>query len=236
MKRHARTLFLLLGLLVVQPACSASPLYYAAEAIEARVVDADTKQPLEGVIVTANWQLFHSTVGGRVPGKQLMVMEAVTDKDGKFTFPAWGPKLALWGYLDNRDPQLLLFKPGHEYRGLQNPTLSTTDHSTVRRSMWNGKTIELKPLKGVDIEAQYKNLLNFSKEVDSFATWHVDPCQWTNLPIVINKMLQERKQLEAQGAHSVMDRTLDRQLLEGEPYFIKQCGEAAKTVIERLKQ
>ena len=94
----------------------------------------------------------------------------------------------------------------------------------------------MKPLMGADIQTQYKNLLNFSKEVDSFATWHIDPCQWTRLPIAIGTMMQERKKLEAHGVRFVMDRTLDRQLLEGEPYFIKQCGLVAQSFIERMKK
>lgn len=151
MKYSFTTLLWLLSVLGTLPAC-ASPLMYSAEPIEARVVDAETKKPVEGVVVTANWQLFHSTVGGRVPGSQLMVAETVTDKEGRFAFPAWGPKLALSGYLDNYDPQLLLFKSGYEYRRLGNPVSSVTDHSTTRRSQWNGRTIEMKKFTGTPKE------------------------------------------------------------------------------------
>lgn len=146
------TSFLLFWLLIGQLACAGSPLYYSAEAIEAQVVDAETGKPIEGVVVTANWQLYHSTVGGRVPGSQLMVMEAVTDKDGRFAFAVWGPKLALRGYLDNHDPQLLLFKSGYEYRRLTNEVSSKTNHNSVRRSQWDAKTIEMKKFKGTTEE------------------------------------------------------------------------------------
>src|SRR3990172_3705709 len=75
-------------------ACALVSLKYSAEPIEARVVDAETKQPLEGVIVTANWELVEGTLAGgpRVLG-QMMVMEAVTDANGRFSFPALGPKI-----------------------------------------------------------------------------------------------------------------------------------------------
>lgn len=147
------------------------PSRYSAEAIEAWVIDAETKKPLEGVIVVAHWQLFYSTVGGRVPAGQLEIMETVTDNNGRFYFPAWGPKkvpkykpqkgdiwiayipfLAPDGYLDDSDPALLLFKPGYEYAGLQNPTRSHTDHSPVRRSVWNGKTIQMTKFMGTPEE------------------------------------------------------------------------------------
>lgn len=225
MKRHTRTLFLLLGLLMAQPACSASPLYYSAEAIEARVVDADTKKPLEGVVVTANWQLFHGSIDGRVHGGQLMVLEAVTDKDGKFTFPAWGPKLALWGYLDDRDPQLLLFKPGYEYRGLQNPTLSVTNHSSVRRSEWNGKIIELKPFRGT-IEAYENHFESFNRELERIAADRPKECNWKKISNTIRAMNRERNRLITQGVNPNTLSSLDNELLMNDAFYIEkgECG------------
>ena len=187
------TILCLLSVFGTLPAC-ASPLTYSAEPIEARVVDAETKKPIEGVIVTANWQLFHSTVGGRVPGSQLMVAEAMTDKDGRFAFPAWGPKVALSGYLDNQDPQLLLFKPGYEYLGLQNPTLSTTDHSAVRRSMWNGKTIELKRFKATAEE--YARHLSFLMTDLRFIE---DDCHWKTTPRMIFALQKQSEIFKASG-------------------------------------
>ncbi|NIR44012.1 MAG: hypothetical protein GWN83_08465, partial [Gemmatimonadetes bacterium] len=53
------------------------PITYSAEEIEARVVDAGTKEPLEGVIVTANWQLVGGWEG-HTPKGQMKVMETVT--------------------------------------------------------------------------------------------------------------------------------------------------------------
>lgn len=154
MKRLLR-IFMLGYALAGLPAC-ATPSVYSAESIRAWVVDAETKQPLEGVVVVAHWQLFYSTVGGRVPGGQLMVLESITDRDGKYTFPAWGPKKVpqykpqkgdIWiahipffvpdSYLDNRDPQLLLFKSGYEYQRLANEVSSKTNMASVRRSQWN---------------------------------------------------------------------------------------------------
>ena len=64
--------------------------YYTSDPIEAWVVDADTGQPIEGAVVTANWQLvgFGFDTGGRKLG-QLEVMEALTDKNGRFYFPGF---------------------------------------------------------------------------------------------------------------------------------------------------
>ncbi|MCF6199453.1 MAG: hypothetical protein L3J67_08665 [Hyphomicrobiaceae bacterium] len=59
---------------------------YSAEPIEGWVIDADTKKPIEGVIVVANWQLHKSTIGGRIPAAHLNIMETLTDKNGRFFF------------------------------------------------------------------------------------------------------------------------------------------------------
>ena len=219
-------------------AARANTLTYSAEPIAAQVIDADTKKPLEGVVVTANWQLEQGTAGGNIQAGQLMVMEAVTDNEGKFSFPAWGPKTTRESFLVNDDPQLLLFKSGYEYRRLNNPYSSDRELRLrpVRRSVWNGRVIALKLFREADMQTQYKNLLNFSKEVDSFATWHIDPCQWTKLPISVSKMFQERKKLEAQGAKSVWDRTLDQGLLENEENFIKACGSTARDFFETFRE
>lgn len=140
---------LLLGALTISTACTARE--FSAEPIEAYVVDAKTRQPLEGVIVTANWELERGTFGGNVVVGQLMVMEAVTDKNGRFYFPTWGPKRAEEGHFVDKDPQLLLFKPGYAYLRLFNKYPGGDREARlrpVRRSDWQGKTIALEQFKG----------------------------------------------------------------------------------------
>ena len=116
---HKLRYVLLMALLLPLQACGA-PFWYKAEPIEAWVVDAETNQPLEGVIVVAHWQLKGGLEGGNPVG-EMMVMETLTDAKGRFYFPAWGPKLrSLDGRLKTQSPGILLFKSGYEYRGLEN--------------------------------------------------------------------------------------------------------------------
>lgn len=180
--RSKQTLWMLcLGLVITQPACTGSPVYYA-EAIEAKVIDADTKQPLEGVIVTANWELEEGTLGGNIPIGQMMVMESVTNKDGRFTLSAWGPKLALKGHLVNKDPQLLFFKGGYEYRRLVNDFTANYNKEPLRRSQWNGKTIEMREFREPDDQVhhlvKYEGELGFLLETDE---WRKTPCTLLSL-------------------------------------------------------
>jgi uncharacterized GH25 family protein len=74
-------------LLASLSACATS---YSAKPITAKVVDAVTGEPLEGVNVVAHW-LMEDPQAGRGQG-DLELMEAVTDKSGEFHFPGWGPK------------------------------------------------------------------------------------------------------------------------------------------------
>ena len=224
---------LMLFVLAIPAACTGSPVYYA-EAIEASIVDAETKKPLEGVVVVAHWQLFSSTLAGRNLAGQLMVMEAVTDQDGRFHFPSWGPKLALTGYLDDRDPALLLFKPGYEYRGLQNPTLSTVNRSPIRRSQWNGKTIALKPFKGTK-EEYADRFQELNHDLDRIISDPPEDCNWKQLPRTIRAMREERKRLQAKGIN--LDRlfSVDQELFDNNEYFTAKGGPACGSPREFLQ-
>jgi hypothetical protein len=170
-------ILVMLGLGFSLPAYAGFTLYYSADPIEAKVIDVETKQPLEGVIVVAHWELVHGSPGGDSPAGQLMVKEAVTDKNGKFRFPGWGPKLAVLGHLsDYRDPELVLFKSGYEYRELTN-ALTGEDKGARRRSDWYGKTIEMKQLadsnKNSYLSSDLDFVLGFLIETDA---WKETPC------------------------------------------------------------
>ncbi len=201
-------------------AACAMPLTYSAEPIEARVIDADTQQPLAGVIVTANWQLEKGTPGGNIQVGQLMVMEAVTDKDGKFTFPGWGPKTVWKGFFTNEDPQLLLFKSGYEYQRLYNKYNSTRELRTrkVRRSDWSGKIIELKPFKGTqEVYARTLSSLSISLR---FA-YDNENCEMKSVPrMLITLYLEEKRFREAKVYNSLP--SLNHELHDSE--YQDKCG------------
>ncbi len=200
-RRNVIGLVWLYALVSGLPAC-ASPLKYSAEPIEATVIDAETKQPLEGVVVAANWQLEQGTVGGNIQAGQLMVMEAVTDKAGKFSFPDWGPKTTRNSFLVNDDPQLLLFKRGYEYRRLNNPYTSDRELRLrpVRRSEWNGKTIPLRPFKG-EQEEYAEHIYRLGSDMDSmldFARGNED-CYWKRTPRMLAALHKMSLHFENQG-------------------------------------
>jgi len=169
---------------------------YSAEPIEAWVIDAETKQPLEGVIVTANWQLEEGTFGGNVPVGQLMVMEAVTDNNGRFYFPAWGPIKPKKGHLVIRDPQLLIFKSGYKHFGLENELAQNYNKGPVRRSEWNGKKIEMREFKG-GLKEYGKHLVDLNISLN----WAINGrnCEWKSITRMILALGEVDRQLRKIG-------------------------------------
>ncbi len=142
-------------LLLASAACERGiPASYTARPIRGRVVDATTGQPLEGVIIVAQWILYDTGVGGQNPRKRLQVLETVTGPDGSYAFPGWGPKqnpvnidkehAYACCFLTNRDPKLSFFKPGYRPLTVLNQRSS---ESSVRTSDWDGKAMELEPFK-----------------------------------------------------------------------------------------
>ena len=142
-------------------------LQYSAAPIEAWVVDAETKQPIEGVIVVAHWAL--ESTSRIIPHQtnatgSLMILETVTDQNGRFHFPAWEPKWHLGsGDLTDDDPELIFFKSGYKYINVSNsqytrpikyrdegrPVGAETKLTGAKRSsLWSGETIKMEKFGG----------------------------------------------------------------------------------------
>ncbi len=214
--KHSIRILMLGYALVGLPACASPyPSHYSAEAIEAKVIDADTKKPIEGVIVTANWQLLGG-MEGSLPIGQMQVMETQTGSDGVFRFPAWGPLKRPKGYLREDDPQLLLFKPGYEYKRLASEISSKINHDSVRRSIWNGKTIEIKRFRGTPKE--YAEHLSFLKTRLGFA-YNGDNCEWKQVP---RMLLVQHKEMLRLDEKQIFNTLQSVEMVSGQ----KKCGSA----------
>lgn len=130
----------------VLSACDGS-LYYISDPIEAWVVDAETGKPIEGAIVTANWQLvaFGLDTGGRKL-RQLEVLETTTDKDGRFRFPGFTKLNVALEELREDDPQIRIFKSGYEYSGFSSSyPINNLSPGAHRHSKADASTFRLRP-------------------------------------------------------------------------------------------
>lgn len=194
---------LLIGLFFPLQACSKT---YSAKPIEAWVVDAETKQPLEGVIVVALWELKYGWEGGGA--YPLTVMEAVTDKNGRFYFPAWGPKpipehLPSETRLKDWDPVMVFYKKDYTYLMLTNdrPIRSMSGHgSSTRTSEWNGKTIPLTKFRG-SIDQYAENLDRFDSQLYPIF-FNGRKCEWKGMPRLLTSLIKERNRMLDAGITS----------------------------------
>lgn len=145
------------------------PPFYFAKDIRATVVDETSGHPVPDVVVVALWELRQVSARPR-----LHVAETLTDAQGRFHIPGWGPKLRPpLAELGDRSPLLLLFKRGFVPLRLHNEsrarveqlvpnyrTLPTrqlremiawhrgSPEDALQDCIWDGLTLQLEPFQG----------------------------------------------------------------------------------------
>lgn len=171
---------------------------YSADSISATVVDADTKQPIEGVVVIAHWEMKSGMESGNIAG-EVMILETVSDGAGKFHFPAWGPKRVDVGlsnaHLTHDDPELILFKSGYRLEILANEVRQSYGNAR-RTSDWNSKTIQLKTFEG-DLQAYASDLGMFFPDYAFSGN-----CNWRQIPLTIAAMADQTRIFRAAKIHT----------------------------------
>ncbi|MEW6713839.1 MAG: hypothetical protein AB1306_01950 [Nitrospirota bacterium] len=85
---------------------------FAAGPWEGRIIDIETKEPLEGVVVLAVWQRAYRTPTGE-DTYFYDAKEVLTDKAGKFEIPSYSPINLLPIISVIREPEFTIFKPGY---------------------------------------------------------------------------------------------------------------------------
>ena len=168
------------------------PPVYSAKEIRATVVDTETGQPLDGVIMVAQWILFVAAPGHGGHGPRLHVVEAVTDGMGRFHIPGWGPKpnpRYPFTSLDNQDPQLSFFKLGYRPLTVQN---RWDRNESVRFSEWDGKTIKLEKFRGTDKE--WGRAISFLQTALAWGWQRM--MDWRQMPRMVLALELERQRLE----------------------------------------
>jgi len=173
--------------------------------IKGAILDEITAQPIEGVIVTATWELEAMFTGSGVG--MLEASEVLTDNQGRYTIPAWGPKFYA-DRLERDQPVIRFFKPGYipliirnntaYHPGLENDTshlikvpvepgpantgywlYEPEDHQVKFGKIKN--TFMLVPFEGSDNE--YYDLLidRYVPSLDNLESY--DACMWKKAPL-----------------------------------------------------
>lgn len=194
MKREIISLFFILACLATLPACSA-PLTYSANEIHGQIVDADTNQPIEDAIVVAQWVLFHIGPGHGGHKSRIHIHETITNKNGNYTIPAWGPKLRPpMTELHERDPQLSIFKSNYEPLGLSNTVVSSVRQDSLRVSEWNGKVVKLTRTRR-GLEDQAFRLSSFYGSLE----YGDSDKDWYNYPRMLLVLYADKRRLQSLG-------------------------------------
>jgi hypothetical protein len=196
---------------------------YTADPIKARVVDSITGAPIEGVNVLAAWQAKGGLEGGNIMG-YVKVMEDVTNANGEFSFPGWGPKLWMNGAIRNGAPLLILLKPGYEVSLVWEGKYGVEFAPSHLSSSWSGKSLPLKRYPKPDDE--YKQSLS--------GLWTVldtlllqDDCAWRSIPRFLFRVNEHRKAFVVAGATLALG---DLDQLDGRSG--SRCGSLKAFVLE----
>lgn len=237
--RFSLCIVLAVAMLFVFQSCSlVSASTLSADPIDSQVVDADTGKPIHGVIVVAYWELHQGSLGGdALPCAAANVEEAVTDKDGKFHVPGWGPIKGHCGYMRGGDPLMFIFKPGYYYN--QNPnTPYGTDIVTVTHNGWKGRQMKLKKFPDVSYSdmsptAYIWNVSQFNIAL-SFITDFPTQCNWRRVPNTLRTLELEGEKFRKALGYPVG--VITGQLITNDKWFEKvapQCG-SPKVFLEGL--
>ena len=211
-----------------------APLVYFGLPVTSSVVDAASGQPVAGVTVIAKCTMKG---GHGVTTGQAMVMEAVTDKDGVFHFPWWGPSFASGRLRATECPGLHFFKTGYSFAFRGNDGLATLEYRTppmVHYLDHQDVPVKMEKLTG-GVEEEFKEYKKLNDELE----WVVgsnseNTCGWKSIPHTIKRLIELRKYFVENGKTDF--NSFETGLLVNEKYFRDQgCG-SAKKFLESLNQ
>lgn len=196
------TLILLIPTLLV--ACSQDTVL-SADPIDATLVDADTGKPLAGVPVVAYWALKSgSLTGDSLPCGAASVEEAVTDKNGKFHIPGWGPIKGPCGYMPSWSPEIFAFKSGYSPLIFLNTPRANPPSESRSVSDWNGKTIKMwkdpdPDLRKVGADSYGARFGYFNGHLEMIIVDIDGDCNWKKIPNMLRALSAQERMFNAAG-------------------------------------
>lgn len=146
----------------------------------------------------ARWQLETPSYHGTRPYRQLQLLETVTDRGGYYSFPWWGPRLAIKGRLPYRDPQIVFFKSRYHVVRKHNEYSRYRDYRAIRKSKWDGKTIVMERFTGTSEEFKRHLELSALSILDDI-TDDNGPCALTKLPRLLRALRRDSDRLASDG-------------------------------------
>jgi len=169
---------LMVCLVVTISGCTAFPRIYSGESIHGWVIDSKTRQPIKDVVVVEIWELeggWHTDHTANIH-----IAETVTDEEGYYTFPDWGPRFTTDGSLSRSSPKLVFYKFGYEVARRRN-TITGNMHPDNSVSEHSGEKIELVKFHGTPRE--YYDLFNSVEQIIKASHYRsAFDCVWEKIP------------------------------------------------------
>jgi hypothetical protein len=221
--------------------CMQEQHVYSADPVYAQVVDSDTGKPIEDVVVVAYWELYQGSItGDGMPCGAANVEETLTDKDGWFHIPGWGPVKGACGVMRNMNPFVYLFKSGYAYvRKAGGVGLNVSKRVTKAQVDWNGQTIKLSKINNINYHdigphTYYAQFSSLDINLGLFVTYMPIQCNWKKMPYMLRALELERRKFSEAAGYPVGGITAELMLHDKWFHEIApQCG-SPKAFIEEL--
>jgi hypothetical protein len=175
--RRKWRLLILSALCFVAYGWLSSVIWYSSE-ISGRVVTPNG-QPIADAIVVANWERRNWLHGA--PQGQLAVLEVVTDKNGEFRIPEWGPLFLPQSYGSYQRSTIRIYHPkfvplvAFDFDQRQSANLDEISKETLRKQ----------PLVLVPFHsslAEYESTLTALTQSLFYINYDKEPCGWKSIP------------------------------------------------------
>jgi hypothetical protein len=136
--RHITISLVMVLFLVAWPlTTNASWLIYHKPAFEGQVIDIDTKEPIEGAVVTAYYQRTFVIGFGEGP-VGFSVQETLSDKEGKFVIPSFTTLLIPVFF--GTTAEIGIYKPGYAQTGEREEIFSKEGRLKSKEYTWYPNT------------------------------------------------------------------------------------------------
>ncbi len=120
-----------------------APLYYSAPPLQGQVVDAETGEPLAGVLVLATWITRIEGLGNGNANRLVEIQETKTGRDGRYSLEGGGPWIRRpFTRMTGQAPGLMFIRRGYLSVSMANRSEKNTSRQV---SDWNLETISLAP-------------------------------------------------------------------------------------------
>jgi hypothetical protein len=191
------------------------------------VVSSDSNLPIEGVVVLAKWDV--RGIEGVVENT-IAIEETVTDSDGAFSVPGWGPRVNrkfLYSNVRDSSPEVIVYKLGFEPKSIHDYRASSFLGFHMHASGIDGSTISLSPsdspisehsLLVNDVEVRISSISKLLSD---------DECSWRRMPHLLVEMHRA-------GVAAISEGTDARNLLVSR-IPKKDCGDPIEFFSTRLE-